>query len=508
MPTSTDWSSRPVPTAMSPERLSALVDESVARADGMLFTATPTAELDAIGCWQRLMDLAFAGQMREIVAAYNRAEAEHRDFAADEVGLAIGATTTTGGNLLAQALGLAALPGLLEAVETGQLTQRHVLAVLRELDRVELTVEQRHAVVLVAPAKYRGEAPGELGQLVTRLILQVDRAAAAARDAKATVARKVRFCGDVDGQAIVTARGPAAAVAAIRAALEATLPLHPDAGDERTRDAREFDLFVDLLTGGAEPGSWHAEIVVPFTVAQGGDTELAEIPGFGPILPATARDLLEQCDTVAQTAVDQHGHVIAAGTPIRLPKPAPAHDEREPDLPEPEIAEPAVPEPEVAEPAVAEPAVAEPAVPEPEVAGPVAAEPAAAAPSVFFRPPAPSPSPAARLSPDLLDRLAQRPVLEDLTGSAYRFPPRLRRYLEARDRTCVFPGCNRPARRTDKDHPVPWPIGPTSAENGECLCRHHHRAKHKVFRVNRDRYGCYRWTTRGGWVFIRQPKGF
>jgi len=100
MSTTADWSSRPVPTALSAERLAALVDRAVARTDGMLFTATPTAELAAIGQWQRLRDLAFAGQMREIVAAYNRADAKTRDFAADEVGLAVGATTTTGGNLL------------------------------------------------------------------------------------------------------------------------------------------------------------------------------------------------------------------------------------------------------------------------------------------------------------------------------------------------------------------------------------------------------------------------
>src|SRR6476469_8956191 len=133
MPTSTDWSLRPVPSALSPERLAALVDRSVSRTEGMLFTATPTEELDEIGQWQRLGDLAFAGKMRAIVFTYNRADAQHREFAADEVGLAVGATTTTGGNLLAQALSLAALPGLLEAVEGGQLTERHVLAVLREL---------------------------------------------------------------------------------------------------------------------------------------------------------------------------------------------------------------------------------------------------------------------------------------------------------------------------------------------------------------------------------------
>jgi hypothetical protein len=91
MSATTDWASRPVPTAMSPEKLAAWVDRSIARTDGMLFTATPVEELDAIGRWQQLKDQAFAGQMREIVAAFNRAGAAEREFAADEVGLAVGA---------------------------------------------------------------------------------------------------------------------------------------------------------------------------------------------------------------------------------------------------------------------------------------------------------------------------------------------------------------------------------------------------------------------------------
>jgi len=176
MSTSTDWSSRPVMSALSPERLAAFVDRAVTRTEGLLFTATPTEELDAIGRWQHLKDQAFAGQMREIVAAYNRASGAQREFAADEVGLAVGATSTTGGNLVAQALSLAELPGLLEAVEGGVLTERHVLAVLRELDKVELSVEQRHAVVLVMLARYRAQAPGELAAMVARLIVQVDLA--------------------------------------------------------------------------------------------------------------------------------------------------------------------------------------------------------------------------------------------------------------------------------------------------------------------------------------------
>ncbi|MCA1713140.1 MAG: HNH endonuclease [Actinobacteria bacterium] len=436
-----DWSSRPVPTAMSPKRLAALVDRSISRTEGLLFTATPAEELDEIGRWQQLKDQAFAGQVRAIVAAYNRASQEEREFAADEVGLAVGATSTTGGNLVAQALAVAALPGLLESVEMGQLTERHVLAVLRELDKVELTLEQRHAVVLVMLARYRGQAPGELAALVARLIVQVDRAAAAARDAKATARRRVDFSRDVDGQALLLARGPAAAIAAIRASLEATLPADADEGDDRSREAREFDLFLDLLTGGAEAGSWQAEVVVPFSVAEGGELELAEIPGFGPLLPSTARDLLDHCDTMLPAAVDDGGAVIAVGSPVPLTDAA--------DLP-------------------------------------LQAAPA----------------------PDVLRLVSAPPALRDLTGSGYRFPLRLRRYMEARDRTCVFPGCGRPARLTDKDHRRPWPAGPTSADNGECLCRHHHRAKHAVFTVLLDTDGSYVWISRGGWQFRRHPKGF
>ena len=156
MSTTADWVSRPVPAALTPEQLAVLVDTALSRSEGLLFTATPTEELEEIGRWQQLKDQAFAGQMRSIVAAYNRASCDAREFAGCEVGLAIGATSVTGGNLVRQALALAELPGLLEAVESGLLTERHVLAVLRELDKIELDLEQRQAVVLLMLARYRG----------------------------------------------------------------------------------------------------------------------------------------------------------------------------------------------------------------------------------------------------------------------------------------------------------------------------------------------------------------
>jgi len=69
-------------------------------------------------------------------------------------------------------------------------------------------------------------------------------------------------------------------------------------------------------------------------------------------------------------------------------------------------------------------------------------------------------------------------ALLDYGRVAYRPPIALADHIRARDLTCRFPGCRRPARACDIDHVVPFPKGPTSRENLACLCRHHHRLKH------------------------------
>lgn len=53
--------------------------------------------------------------------------------------------------------------------------------------------------------------------------------------------------------------------------------------------------------------------------------------------------------------------------------------------------------------------------------------------------------------------------------------------VEFRDRVCQAPGCVRPARSCDLDHRVPYPEGPTAAENLQPLCRRHHRLKSHGF---------------------------
>lgn len=59
-----------------------------------------------------------------------------------------------------------------------------------------------------------------------------------------------------------------------------------------------------------------------------------------------------------------------------------------------------------------------------------------------------------------------------------RFPSeRLRLGVQARDGTCVFATCSRPADRCDLDHEIPHPRGPTTGRNLRPLCRRHHRLK-------------------------------
>ncbi|MGH3622682.1 MAG: HNH endonuclease signature motif containing protein, partial [Sciscionella sp.] len=55
----------------------------------------------------------------------------------------------------------------------------------------------------------------------------------------------------------------------------------------------------------------------------------------------------------------------------------------------------------------------------------------------------------------------------------------LRRALILRDRGCVFPNCERPARWCDGHHIVPWfHGGATDITNCALLCRTHHTLMH------------------------------
>ncbi|WP_147572895.1 HNH endonuclease signature motif containing protein [Cellulomonas massiliensis] len=94
----------------------------------------------------------------------------------------------------------------------------------------------------------------------------------------------------------------------------------------------------------------------------------------------------------------------------------------------------------------------------------------------------------------------------------YRPGADVTRTVVARDVTCVFPGCRRPAERCDLDHVEPFdPRRPaedqTTADNLQALCRTHHRAKtHGRWSVRRDRAtGAIHWRSPLGHDYVRRP---
>ena len=87
----------------------------------------------------------------------------------------------------------------------------------------------------------------------------------------------------------------------------------------------------------------------------------------------------------------------------------------------------------------------------------------------------------------------------------YRPPAALRREVEARHATCVFPTCNQPSHRCDLDHTIPWRPGTTCRCNLAPLCRRHHRLKQSPgWKLHQLWPGLLLWTTpSGAWHIIR-----
>ena len=85
----------------------------------------------------------------------------------------------------------------------------------------------------------------------------------------------------------------------------------------------------------------------------------------------------------------------------------------------------------------------------------------------------------------VLDALRWTPLLQDPTtgeilnvGRTRRIPSGLKRWLQARDGTCRFPGCSVSVTHAEIDHTTPFSQGgPTDHSNLEYLCPKHHRFK-------------------------------
>jgi hypothetical protein len=62
-------------------------------------------------------------------------------------------------------------------------------------------------------------------------------------------------------------------------------------------------------------------------------------------------------------------------------------------------------------------------------------------------------------------------------ADGYRPSAKLTDFLRHRDLMCLWPGCDKPAAKSDIDHTVAWPSGPTHPSNLKHYCRTHHLIK-------------------------------
>ncbi|HEY3630245.1 MAG TPA: DUF222 domain-containing protein [Jatrophihabitantaceae bacterium] len=107
-------------------------------------------------------------------------------------------------------------------------------------------------------------------------------------------------------------------------------------------------------------------------------------------------------------------------------------------------------------------------------------------------------------------RLVTDPVtgqLLDYGQDTYRPPKDLAEFVIARDQTCTFPGCERPARRCDLDHQTPYRKGgSTSSENMGPLCERHHIGKHEAgWTPHRHEDGTTTWISPTKHVYRSRP---
>ncbi len=90
---------------------------------------------------------------------------------------------------------------------------------------------------------------------------------------------------------------------------------------------------------------------------------------------------------------------------------------------------------------------------------------------------------------------------------SYKVPKDLRNWLQVRDETCRFPGCNRLAINCDLDHSLDWQHdGESRHDNLAHACEGHHQLKHHTrWAVEHTGDGQLTWTSPSGHEYTTQP---
>ena len=227
-----------------------------------------------------------------------------------QVALARRESPSRGARHLAAALALVRhLPRTLAALEIGALSEWRAEIVVRET--AVLTADQRTAVDAELFDGLAAEGVGQLGdrelqRRVRAIAYRLDAESVMARRRGAEADRRVTIRPAPDTMCYVSGYLPVAQGVAVHAALTQAAATARAEGDERSTGQLMADTFVQRVTGQATAKAVPVEVQVVitdralFTSTFGADDETpAQVPGYGSVPAAWARDLLH--DSEART---------------------------------------------------------------------------------------------------------------------------------------------------------------------------------------------------------------
>jgi hypothetical protein len=464
-----------------------------------------TQRLEAVRVREQLISRLMVEQRLELEAlATEDLAGLGARYVSDELALLWRRSPRQARNRLDAARAFAAFPAVHALVGDGTWLIDHADAAVDELIRTGLTHDEQQQVLELVLSRRVTLTPWEVRAAVRTAAVVLFPDAAADAAARAQTDRDVRVYTDRPGEASLLAYGPAPAVAAMLASLDAlTFPPAPE--ETRTGALRRFDTLYVLVCGKAHPAQWQVQVLVGAATVRGEDEAPAEIVGLGPVPASQARELVAGGTLRRVVVHDRTGRLVAVDDRVHRP-----------DLPAVDLPrQPAHPAAELGEPDPDAPSSEDLAWYDGQLDRDTLyahlqqpTDSAGAAPASGRGAPVHlvwSWSPEALRA--ALGRMDTEPVRHvDLHTDTYAVPARLKRHLVLRDRTCVFPGCPRPALRCDKDHLIPWPRGSTSEANLADECEHHHQGKHDCLTVQRLPDGTFHWTTPSGLSADRPPR--
>ena len=428
----------------------------------LLFPSSP-ALTGSLRAGARLAARAFVQECRAIARMVETAEPEQREFVAGEVACVLHVSPHTATGKVNDALLLMAHPRLVAALEAGRLGVPHAQAVLSEISHLPAP----DAAMVLHEVLGEGEdavelTPGELRTAVKKAAIALDADAARKRHEQARKDRTgARMRPQVDGMAQLAVDAPAVEVATALAAINARAAAM-SFDDDLTVGQRQVAALLHAL--GCERTSVQAVLECPVER----HVDLHALAGAGvwtvdvrmPVAVA-----LGLCD---------HPAILAGYGPIDA-------DQARALLPQADLVKACVD----------------------AVTGEVLAVERPVRPRTWQ-----SGNPdAARALREVLVRMATSGgTIADLTTDGYVPSEALGRLVDLRDVTSTFPGDAASARRCDRDHRLPHPLGATAAWNLQNLSRRWHRAKHHGWDSVLESDGTIRWTSPTRGVYRRRPK--